>query len=105
MLPQYRKPQVFNNFLTEDECDYLIQKAKNNMGTSSVTTEKKVDETVRKSETAWLKSDDPIVRDIMDRCLTNTDRPFTNCEQLQVLRYESGGFTNPIKTHLKMKRI
>jgi prolyl 4-hydroxylase len=95
ILPRYRSPKVFKNFLTDDECRYVIQKAKGDLGTSSVTNEKKVDKSIRKSETAWLDKEDPIVRDIMDRCLTHTDRPFVNCEQLQVLRYEPGGFYKP----------
>ena len=94
-LPRYRRPQVFENFLTNDECDHIIQKAKNDLRTSSVTNEKEVDETIRKSDTAWLNKEDPIVRNIMDRCLVHMDRPFVNCEQLQVVRYEPGGFYKP----------
>ena len=95
MLPKYPAPRIFEKFLTDDECEYIIEQAKKNMETSMVTTDKKVDETIRKSKTAWLKREDPVVRNIMEKCLTYTDRPFTNCEQLQVLRYEPGGFYKP----------
>ncbi len=95
MLPKYPAPRIFEKFLTDDECEYIIEQAKKNMETSMVTTDKKVDETIRKSKTAWLKREDPVVRNIMEKCLTYTDRPFVNCEQLQVLRYEPGGFYKP----------
>lgn len=95
ILPNYPTPRIIENFLTDDECDYIIQQAKRSMEISTVTTDKKVDESVRKSETAWLKKEDPIVRSVMERCLTNTDRPLINCEQLQVLRYQPGGFYKP----------
>jgi predicted 2-oxoglutarate/Fe(II)-dependent dioxygenase YbiX len=95
LLPKYPTPRVFEKFISDDECDYIIQKAKKNMETSTVTTEKKVDESIRKSETAWLKNDDPTVLSIMERCLKHTDRPLVNCEQLQVLRYQPGGFYKP----------
>lgn len=95
ILPNYPTPRIFENFLTDDECEYIIQQAKRSMEISTVKTDKKVDESVRKSETAWLKKEDSIVRSVMERCLTNTDRPFINCEQLQVLRYKPGGFYKP----------
>ncbi len=95
MLPKYPTPRVFEKFISDDECDYIIQKVKKDMETSTVTTEKKVDESVRKSETAWLKNDDPIILDIVERCIKHTDRPLANCEQLQVLRYQPGGFYKP----------
>jgi predicted 2-oxoglutarate/Fe(II)-dependent dioxygenase YbiX len=31
----------------------------------------------------------------MMRCLKHTDRPFQNCEKLQILRYKSGGYYKP----------
>lgn len=95
LLPKYPTPRVFENFITDEECEYIIQQAKKNMKTSTVAIEKKVDESIRKSETAWLKNDDSIVLRIMERCLEYTDRPLVNCEQLQVLRYQPGGFYKP----------
>tara|TARA_B110000285_G_scaffold42799_1_gene47512 strand:+ start:1153 stop:1815 length:663 start_codon:yes stop_codon:yes gene_type:complete len=95
LLPKYPKPRMIQNFLSDDERKYLMKEAEKNMETSTVTNGKKVDETVRKSQTAWLTKDDPIVRNVMERCLEYTDRPLTNCEKLQVLKYEPGGFYKP----------
>ena len=95
LLPKYPTPRVLENFLTDDECEHLMREAKKRLETSTVTTSKKVDETVRKSDTAWLGKEDPVVLDIMERCLKYTDRPIDNCEKLQVLRYKPGGFYKP----------
>ena len=95
LLPTYQGPRVFHNFITPDERMHIIRKAKSELKPSTVSTERKVDEKVRKSETAWLDFDDPIVKGVADRCLRYTDRPLINCEKLQVLRYEEGGHYIP----------
>ena len=95
LLPKYPTPRVLEKFLTDDECEHLMREAKKRLETSTVTTSKKVDETVRKSDTAWLGKEDSVVLDIMERCLKYTDRPIDNCEKLQVLRYKPGGFYKP----------
>jgi predicted 2-oxoglutarate/Fe(II)-dependent dioxygenase YbiX len=95
LLPKYPTPRVLKSFLSDGECEHIMKEAKKNLETSTVTTSKKVDETVRKSDTAWLGREDPIVLEIMERCLKYTDRPIDNCEKLQVLRYKPGGFYKP----------
>ena len=81
LLPTYQGPRVFHNFITPDERMHIIRKAKSELKPSTVSTERKVDEKVRKSETAWLDFDDPIVKGVADRCLRYTDRPLINCEK------------------------
>ena len=54
-----------------------------------------MNEDIRKSETAWLSRDDKVVRNVINRCLKYTDRPITNCEKLQVLKYKPGGHYKP----------
>ena len=95
LLPTYQEPRVFHNFITPEERTHVIQKAKKELTPSTISTERKVDEKVRKSETAWLGFDDPIIKGIAERCISYTDRPLTNCENLQVLRYEEGGHYIP----------
>ena len=95
ILPTYREPEVFRNFITPGERAHVIQEAKKNLTPSTVSTEHNLDESIRKSETAWLSFDDPIIKGIAERCLSYTDRPLTNCEKLQVLRYEEGGHYIP----------
>jgi len=104
MLPRYPKPRVIPDFLSRDEREYLMEKAGKTLETSSVTLDKKVDETVRKSQTAWLDTSDPVVRSVVVRCLKYIDRPIVNCEKLQVLKYEPGGFYKPHQDAFEKER-
>ena len=95
LLPSYPKPVVIENFLTEKERKHIIEQAKKELHVSTVDKDKRVDERIRKSETAWLNTKDPLIRSVVERCVRRTDRPIENCEQLQVLRYKEGGHYNP----------
>ena len=95
LLPTYHNPVVIENFLSEKECIHIKQEAKSKLQASTVDKDRRVDEQIRKSETAWLSTEDPIIRSVVERCVSRTDRPIENCEQLQVLRYKEGGHYNP----------
>jgi len=95
LVPTYREPQVIPNFLTEDERRHIMKKAEQKLHVSTVAEDRKIDKNVRDSETAWLDTSDPIVRRVMEKCVSLTDRPLTNCEHLQVLRYKPGGHYKP----------
>ncbi len=95
MLPTYPKPIIIENFLSENERIHIKQKAESKLEVSTVDKDRKVDEKIRKSETAWLSTEDPIVKSVVERCVSHTDRPIENCEQLQVLRYKPGGHYKP----------
>ena len=95
LLPTYPKPVVIENFLSENERIHIKQEAKSKLQVSTVDKDRRVDEQIRKSETAWLSTEDPIIRSVVERCVNRTDRPIENCEQLQVLRYKEGGHYNP----------
>ena len=95
-IPIYKKPRVIKNVLSEDECEHIQQIASKKLHTSTVSKSRDIDETIRKSETAWIKaSEDPVVDKLIRKCVSMTDRPFDNCEDLQVLRYKPGGFYKP----------
>ncbi len=95
LLPTYPKPVVIENFLTEKECTHIKQSAKSKLEVSTVDKDRRVNEKIRKSETAWLSTEDPIVKSVVERCVSRIDRPIENCEDLQVLRYSEGGYYNP----------
>ena len=95
MLPTYPRPVIIENFLSENERIHIKQKAESKLQVSTVDKDRKVDEKIRKSETAWLSTEDPIVKSVVERCISRTDRPIENCEQLQVLRYKPGGHYQP----------
>ncbi len=95
MLPTYPKPVIIENFLSEKERIHIKQRAESKLEVSTVDKDRRVNEQIRKSETAWLSTKDPIVRSVVERCISHTDRPIENCEQLQVLRYKPGGHYKP----------
>jgi len=60
-IPIYKKPRVIKNVLSEDECEHIQQIASKKLHTSTVSKSRDIDETIRKSETAWIKaSEDPV---------------------------------------------
>lgn len=93
--PAYREPRVYRGVFPPETCDHVRGLASKRLGPSTVSLDKNVDENVRKSETAWLGPEDPVVRFVMETCASMTDRPIGNCEKLQVLRYKPGGFYKP----------
>jgi hypothetical protein len=95
LLPVYQKPRVFHNFLTPEERNHIMSKAEKKLEPSTVSENRVLDESVRKSETAWLSREDPVVDTVIRRCLKYIDRPIENCERLQVLRYKPGGYYMP----------
>lgn len=95
LRPTYRPPRVLARMLSHEECDYIIDAARPGLKPSTVAQSRKLDERVRRSETAWVPRDDRMVQRIMRRLLKHCDRPAANCESLQVVRYEPGGFYNP----------
>tara|TARA_B000000475_G_C15988893_1_gene444252 strand:+ start:1034 stop:1624 length:591 start_codon:yes stop_codon:yes gene_type:complete len=95
LIPTYVKPRVIKSFITEEEREHIIRKAKKKLEVSTVTENGKLDKKVRDSETAWLNVSDPIVKRVIEKCASLTDRPLKNCEHLQVLRYKPGGHYKP----------
>lgn len=95
IIPTYPSPKLLKNFVTESERRHIIREASGKLEQSSISHNKRIDESIRKSETAWLSREDPVVQVIMERCLKYTDRPIRNCEKLQVVRYRAGGHYKP----------
>ena len=95
LRPVYHEPRVVRNFISHETCDYIMEVASKKLTPSTVSSDKVVNTNVRQSETAWLSPNDPIIREVMEKCTSNTDRPLRNCEHLQVLRYQPGGFYKP----------
>ncbi|KAM1223385.1 hypothetical protein ACFX2G_043369 [Malus domestica] len=85
---------VYHNFLSKEECDYLINLAKPHMVKSSVVdskTGKSKDSRVRTSSGMFLKRGrDKIIRDIEKRIADFTFIPVEHGEGLQILHYEVG---------------
>lgn len=95
-IPVYNRPKVIKNIISDDECEHIKKIASKKLHTSTVSKSMDVDENIRKSKTAWIKpSEDPVVNKLVRKCISMTDRPLSNCEDLQVLKYKPGGFYKP----------
>lgn len=95
LWPRYPSPRVLRRVLSEGEREHIVRKARQAFKTSTVAMSRKVDKSVRDSQTAWLDLRDPIVARVVRRLLKYTDRPFQNCEKLQVVKYTPGGYYKP----------
>ncbi|GAB2220359.1 hypothetical protein Droror1_Dr00008006 [Drosera rotundifolia] len=85
---------LYRKFLTEEECDHLIQLAKDKLEKSMVADNesgKSIESTVRTSSGMFLsKGQDDVVSRIEARIATWTFLPLENGEAMQILHYENG---------------
>ncbi|KAM5565212.1 putative prolyl 4-hydroxylase 3 [Rosa sericea] len=85
---------IYHNFLSKEECDYLIKLATPHMAKSTVVdskTGKSKDSRVRTSSGTFLRRGrDKVVRDIEKRIADFTFIPVEHGEGLQILHYEVG---------------
>ncbi|CAJ1973181.1 unnamed protein product [Sphenostylis stenocarpa] len=85
---------IYHNFLSKEECEYLIELAKPYMVKSSVVdskTGKSTESRVRTSSGMFLKrGKDKVVQNIEKRIADFTFIPVENGEGLQILHYEVG---------------
>lgn len=88
----------YKNFLTNEECDMLINIAKNKLEESRVYSinNNKIDKKHRDSQQCWIKDDESAIsKKISDFVSKLVDFPIENNEMLQIVKYNKGGFFNP----------
>jgi prolyl 4-hydroxylase len=85
-------PRIIHSFLTPRERDYILKFAEPKFEESKVVTGS--DTAVRKSQTAWIERDDPVVQKIIERACRLSNMPFENAEKMQVVKYEPSGYYN-----------
>lgn len=96
LKPRYQEPIVIRNVFTPQVCDHIIKLAKPKLSQSTVQENHVVNTNERVSKTAWLDATESrTVESLIDKCVSFTDRKPDNCEKLQVLKYEPGGFYHP----------
>lgn len=106
----YVKPEIINwspriillhNFLSSQECDYLVALARPRLTTSTVVdvkTGKGIKSKVRTSSGMFLSTEErnfPMVQAIEKRISVYSQVPVENGELIQVLRYEKDQFYRP----------
>ena len=85
-------PRIIPNFITPDERKHILKKAEPLYEESKTVTG--FDTQTRKSETAWIEREDPVVRGVIERACQLTQMPFQNVEKMQVVKYGVDGFYN-----------
>lgn len=96
-VPDYTVKEI-DDFLTPQECDYLIKLAEPKLETSMVyyIGGDILNEKHRKSDQAWIKDeDDRLAASIAARVASLSGLPTKNQEDLQIVSYPTGGFFNP----------
>lgn len=87
---KYIKPVFHENFISEQERNYILNKSNPLFKESKLVSG--FSENIRKSQTAWLDRDDPVIQSIIMRVCKMTNMPFSNAEKMQVVKYEPNGF-------------
>jgi len=89
------KPMVqeFDNQLTKEECEELINKSKDKLKQAGVLGEHR--ENYRTAQQTWIFDNDPLSLKIKSIILNKTNLPHENQEALHVVKYEVGGEYKP----------
>jgi len=89
----YIHPVLYPDFITPSENNHILSVATPRFAESQLVSRNM--DSVRKSETAWLSRDDPIISKIIRRVCDLTNLPFDNAEKMQVVKYDPNGYYNP----------
>ncbi|CAI7739256.1 unnamed protein product [Closterium sp. NIES-53] len=84
---------LFPQFLSEAECDYIVNYSRPRMERSTVLSNsgKSVQDSIRTSDGSFIvKYENPVIRRIEERVAAWTFLPIENQEAMQVLRYRDG---------------
>lgn len=90
--------QEIQHFFTDEECDMLIEKARNNLEDSKIyngASDDLVTKNNRDSKQAWLYDSDDFIKSLSDKVKEYTKTHNKHSEEFQVVNYQEGGFFNP----------
>ena len=88
----YTMPEIKNNIITPQEAEHILKQAESSFSDSQIIGG--MDKNIRKSQTTWLYTSDPIIYNVVKRICDSYNFPIENAEPLQVVKYEPGGFYN-----------
>ena len=88
----YTMPIVKSNMVTPQEANHILKSAESSFSDSKIIGG--MDKNIRKSQTTWLYTSDPIIYNLVKRISQDYGYPMENAEPLQVVKYEPGGFYN-----------
>lgn len=95
MFVYYNEPRVIKNFITREECEYLLN-IENGIITESKIVSGLSNKKIRNAKTIlFLDVNHPHIKDIRNKVSKLTRTPLCKIEVLQVSKYETGGFYIP----------
>ena len=89
---EYTLPVLHHDFITPEQASSIIEKAEPKFTKSTMVSGKNDD--FRKSQTAWIERNDPVVRPIIEKVCSMTKTPFENAEPMQVVKYQPDEYYN-----------
>ena len=89
---KYTEPVFYSDFITQEQANKI--KSLSEPKFSESTTVSGMNTTVRKSKTAWLSRNEPVVKEIIEKVCSITNLPFSHAEKMQVVKYDPNGYYN-----------
>jgi len=89
---EFIEPKIYPNIISAEEAKYILEQS-NNKFEDSVTLGG-YDNSIRKSKTCWLKKEDNVIKNIVQKVCNIGNYKFENVEDLQVVKYEPNGYYN-----------
>jgi hypothetical protein len=96
----YKEPQIIKNFLTHEECDFLINFEKEKLKQSRIGLgiDTRTVTTFRNSlQKCHAMDSDKVIASVMSKCSNIINIPLSFFEFINIVKYESGGFFKPHK--------
>jgi hypothetical protein len=87
---EYKDPEIIKNFISHEDCDYIINMCKNELEPSEVGNG--IVATIRVSKSAGPDIFDSVIKNFRLKCAIYKNIPITLLEQTQVTCYNTGGF-------------
>jgi hypothetical protein len=95
MFIYYTEPRVIRNFITREECEYLLN-PEIGIYSDSVIGGGLLNKKTRKSKSiSFHDVNHPVINDIRSRVSKLTHTPLCKIERIQLSKYETGGFYRP----------
>ena len=92
MFSVYKEPKVIHNFLTNEQCEYLINDTSGEFTPTKFTSTVDTNQGIRSMSKRVSKSID-VLKSICKKCTRVVDLPIENFEDFLLIKYEKGGFT------------
>jgi prolyl 4-hydroxylase len=91
---EYIKPEIIPNIITDKQNRDILEFASTRFSPSVVGGGLfyVVDNQVRKSQTAWMPKENPIIKDLIQKICDQHNLKFENCEDMQIVKYEKDNY-------------